>query len=151
MPKTKDKTVQYALYLTLQTSDCHFHADVQSVGTCPKCGKSVCGICLPQSDKRCRACIGYRHAQTMSAAAATTVSIFVAMINPALGLISIVVLFFSFRALFRYRTRAVLRMAIQPTTGPQLQANQSVGRNFCNNCRLWNDGPSCKQCGSKIV
>lgn len=136
--------------LFLQTSDCHFHSSLESVGTCPKCGKPVCEVCLPQADKPCRACIGYRHAKTTSAAAATTVSIFVGMINPAFGLVAIIVLFFSFRALFRYRTRAVLQKAIRPTTVPQLHTNQSVGRNYCNNCRLWNDGPSCKQCGSKL-
>ena len=113
-PKTKDKIVASPLYLTrqMQTSDCQFHPGVGSVGTCPKCGKSVCGFCLPQAEKRCRACVGYRHAQTTAAAAAATVSLFIGLINPVLGLIAIVVLFFSFRALFRYRTREVLRKAI---------------------------------------
>jgi hypothetical protein len=73
---------------------------------------------LPQAGKRCRACIGYRHALTTSAAAATTVSIFVGVVNPVFGLIGIIVLLFGFRALFRYRVRAVLRRVIHPTTIP---------------------------------
>ncbi len=135
----------------MQTSDCHFHAGEESVGICPKCGKAVCGFCLPQTDKRCRGCIGYRHAQTTAAAAATTVSLFVGFINPVLGLTAIVVLFFAFRALFRYRTRMALQTATRFTTAPQFTTNQPLGRNYCNNCRLWNDGRSCKQCGSKLI
>ena len=67
------------------------------------------------------------------------------------GLVAIVGLFFSFRALFRYRTRAVLRNAIPPTSVEQPHASQPIGRNFCNNCRLWTEGAYCKQCGSKLI
>jgi len=81
-------------------------------------------FCLPQTDKRCRACIGYRHAQTTAAAAATTVSLFIGLINPVLGLVAIVVLFFCFRTLFRYRTRAVLRKAILTTSYSAMHETQ---------------------------
>jgi len=135
----------------LQAASCHFHSYVNSVATCPRCHKPVCGVCLPQADKPYRACIGYRHAQATSAAAATTVSIFIGMVNPLFGLVAIVGLFFSFRALFRYRTRAVLRNAIPPTSVEQPHASQPIGRNFCNNCRLWTEGAYCKQCGSKLI
>jgi hypothetical protein len=63
----------------------------------------------------------------VSAAAATTVSIFVGIINPLLGLAAIIVFFFSFRALFRYRTRAILRQGLPPPHFQQFtQANLLV-------------------------
>ncbi len=131
-------------------SRCYFHPEVESVGVCPKCGKSLCGFCLPSTDKRCRACVGYGHAKVTAAAAATTVSLFVGLINPFLGLIMIVILFLSFRALFRHRTRVVLRSA-RPATVVQSNMPKSVERHYCNDCHLWNEGPSCVQCGNKLV
>jgi len=138
------------LFLTVMT--CRFHPSVNSVGTCPKCRKPVCSVCLPDANHPCRACLGYKHAQAVAAAAATTVSIFVGMINPIFGLIAIVGLFFSFRALFRHRTRVILGKAIpKDTSSPQIQANESAGEHFCSNCRLWSSESYCKQCGNKLV
>ncbi|MGO9644564.1 MAG: hypothetical protein ACLPY5_07430 [Candidatus Bathyarchaeia archaeon] len=111
---------------------------------------------MPQTDKPCRGCVGYRQAQTLAAAAATTVSIFIGMINPLLGLLGVVVLFFSFRAVFRSRTRAILRTAGQAEPSASASAVQPSqdhisNLNFCNNCRLWTGDSYCKQCGRKLI
>lgn len=140
----------------MQSYKCQYHPNNDSIGSCPKCGKHVCAICLPQTDRPCRACVGYRHAQTLAAAAATTVSIFIGMIDPLLGLLAIVVLFFSFRSLFRSRTRAVLRTAgqtqpIQSSVNLQSSEGHISNLNFCDNCRLWTDDSYCKQCGKKLT
>ena len=134
----------------MNVANCQYHPSMNSVGICPRCRRPMCEFCLPQPNKPCRACRGYRHAQTTSVAAATTVSLFIGMINPVLGLISILVLFFAFRALFRYRTRTLVRTAIPPANIP-LQAEQTGGLNFCSDCSLWNDGLICKQCGKKLA
>ena len=93
--------------------------------------------------------MGYRQAQMTAVAAATTVSLFLGFINPVLGLVGIMILFFSFRALFRHRTNVILRKA-----GPQIEwpeSTQTALRYYCKNCNLWNDESACKQCGSKLV
>ncbi len=142
----------------MQSYKCQYHPQNDSVGSCPKCGKQVCGTCLPQSNRPCRACVGYRHAQTLATVAAATVSIFLGMISPLLGLLGIVILFFSFRSLFRSRTRAVLRAVgqTQPTPSaspvqPQSSEGQISNLNFCDNCRLWTEDAYCKQCGKKLT
>ncbi len=144
--------------MVLLSYKCQFHPLSDSVGSCPKCGKQVCSICLPLPDRPCRACVGYRHAQTLATVAAATVSIFLGMISPLLGLLGIVVLFFSFRSFFRSRTLAGLRAAgqTQPTPSthpvpPQPSQGHISNLNFCENCRLWTNDSYCKQCGKKLT
>ena len=133
----------------MQTSNCRFHASVPAAGTCPKCRRPVCSFCLPIADKPCRACIGYRHSQTIAAAAALSVSLFLGFISPLFGLVGIVVLFFAFRALFRRRTETILRNArpIDAST----DSTGGTSRHYCNDCHLWSDGTCCSQCGRSLV
>ena len=142
--------------LILQSYKCQYHPDNDAVGSCPKCGRQVCWICLPQTHKPCRDCVGYRHAQTLAAVVAATVSFFIGMINPLLGLLGFVVLFYWFRSLFRSRTRATLRAAGQAEPSPSMsQGHPSQGQisnlNFCDNCRLWTGDSYCKECGKKLI
>ena len=139
--------------LVLQSYKCQFHLDNDAVGSCPKCGRYLCSICLPRTDRPCRVCVGYRHAQTLATIAAVTVSIFLGMISPLLGLLGVVVLFYSFRSLFRSRARAILRAAgqTQPTTSAQPSQVRISNLNFCDNCRLWTSDSYCKKCGRKLT
>jgi hypothetical protein len=150
--------------LVLQSYKCQFHPNNDPVGSCPKCGKHLCSICLPRTDRPCRVCVGYRHAQTLATIAAVTVSIFLGMISPLLGLLGVVVLFYSFRSLFRSRTRAIVQAAgrTQPSTSTSTSTSPSASSippsqgqisnlNFCDNCRLWTSNSYCKQCGRKLI
>ena len=144
--------------LVLQS--CEFHPNDDAVGSCPKCGKHLCSICLPRTNKPCRVCVGYRHAQTLATIAAVTVSIFLGMISPLLGLLGVVVLFYSFRSVLRSRTRAILQAArqTQPSTYPSSSASsispsqgQISNLNFCDNCSVWTGDSYCKECGKKLI
>ena len=139
------------LGLLLQSYSCSFHPDVEAVATCSSCKKPVCQFCMPQMGKRCRACIGYRQARTTSAGVAAMVAIFISTINPVFALIFFLIIFFSFRALFRYRTRVLLRNALRLTTSPRTATNQPVRLRFCSSCNLWTDGQYCKQYGNKLA
>ena len=133
----------------MQSATCHYHPTMSSVGICPRCRKSVCAICLAVQDGPCRTCIGYRWAFTSGATGAVMVAFILGMINPILGAGALVALFIAFRSVFRYRTRVVLNKLVN-STQPRIRPAGSTGRRFCANCNLWNDGPTCVQCGNKL-
>ena len=146
--KDKGSVRQIGFDLFLQSMICHYHPSMSSVGICPRCKKSVCAVCLPVQGRPCRTCIGYRWAFTSGVTGAVMVSFILGLITPLLGLGALVVLSFTFREIFRYRTRAVLRKLVTPTIQPT--PIETAARRFCTNCNLWNDGPTCVQCGSKL-
>ena len=137
--------------LSLQSVACHYHPSMSSVGTCPRCRRSVCAVCLPVQGKPCRTCIGYRSAFTSGVTGAVMVSFLVGMINPLLGIGALVALLFTFRAIFRYRTRVVLGKLVRSSSQLQPSPIETTARRFCTNCNLWSDGPTCAQCGSKLI
>ena len=134
----------------MQITTCHYHPAIASVGTCPRCKKTVCTFCLPIEGKPCRTCIGYRWAFTSGATGAVMVSFLLGMINPLLGIGALVALFLTFRAIFRYRTRVMLDKFVRSSSNPPPSPIETTARMFCSNCNLWNDGPTCAQCGSKL-
>ena len=146
--KGNERQVESELFL--QSTFCHYHPTMTAVGSCPRCRNVVCAACLPSQGKPCRTCIGYRWAFTSGGTGAVMVSFILAMYNPLIGVAALVTLFFTFRALFRYRTRVMLGKLVESSTSVYRTPIETTARRFCTTCNLWNDGPTCVQCGNKI-